>query len=350
MSPRRRDSASCVSVLLLLGLLGGCALERSGLFANEAPPASDLGADAPVALPDLGEEARDLGSPPPSDMAAPPMDMPLPAEDMAAPSVDLGFDAGFDGGFDAGLDAGLDGGRDAGVDAGPPDLGCTGPDACIGGVHTYCIGGVSVTELCALGCSTTTPTRCALFRPSNVDAALFTADGDVLLPASIDTTACSVPGATIAPQGGGLELCVVRGRDVTVPAGATVRVTGSRGLVLLAARDVLVDGVLDASARGTSAGPGAVVGGSGAGGNGAHRDAFGDGGGGGGGRCGGGGAGGRGSGDASSPAEAAGGAAGAVVSVGTLSRWWAGARRAAAPTPSACRRHSPRGAVAAPCS
>jgi len=293
------SSLVILGVVLALGL-AGCAVSRSGLMPEDAgPPVADAARDMPAPPADLG----DLGGPIDDLGVDPPTDMPVIT-------------------MDSGVDAGS---LDFGFDSGPPDLGCTGADTCIGGVRAFCMSGVRVMEPCALGCATTTPGRCALFLPSNVDAALFSTDSDVVLPATVDTTACSLAGAVIAEQPSGPGLCVVRGRDITVPVGTTVRVSGSRALVLLAARDIVVDGVLDAAARGTVSGPGASAARAGAGGDGAHVDTFGDGGGGGGGRCGAGGAGGRGTGDAaSSPAAAPGGAGGAVVDVGTLSPLFGG--------------------------
>ena len=71
--------------------------------------------------------------------------------------------------------------------------------------------------------------------------------GDVTLDAAINTTiepSCSVVVLDV-PAG----LCVVAGANITVPAGVTVAVGGTRPLVLVATGTISVDGNLDAASR-----------------------------------------------------------------------------------------------------
>jgi len=283
--------------LLCLAVCFGsaCAVDRAGLREDDAGPLSerDLGnvdlGSVDLSRVDLGNV--DLGS------------VDLGSVDLG--NVDLGGDmfVPVDLGFDVGL----------------PDLGCTAAETCAAGVHAFCRAGALTSEVCALGCSISTPTRCALFLPSNVDAALFDVATDITLPDAIDTSDCDVAGAIPAAQTGGAEVCVIRGRDITAPAGTTVSVTGTRALVLLAARNVFINGDLDVAAFGTDAGPGALTGGTGAGGIGTHVEVYGDGGGGGGGFSGAGGVGGRGTGDSgATPPAAPGGTAGAAVATTPL--------------------------------
>ncbi|MBT8496521.1 MAG: hypothetical protein KJO07_25965 [Deltaproteobacteria bacterium] len=65
--------------------------------------------------------------------------------------------------------------------------------------------------------------------------------------------------ATTLTQDGGPELAVVVAESIEIADGATVRVTGSRPLVLLAATSLSVAGVIDASADLEIPGPGGTV-------------------------------------------------------------------------------------------
>ena len=108
---------------------------------------------------------------------------------------------------------------------------------------------------------------------------------------TIDTTQLAIPnlpsGVTVdqvAQDPGGPELMVIHARDVQIAAGATVRIVGSRPLVILARR-ITVDGTLDASADLDTPGGGGYgpAMGTGAGGAGTHNGIDHDSGGGGGG-------------------------------------------------------------------
>ena len=71
--------------------------------------------------------------------------------------------------------------------------------------------------------------------------------------------------------------------DLSIPTGATVTVTGSRPLVVIASGAIDVGGLLDAGAHGVAPGPGGDAAGAGLGhgGDGAHAGTYNDGGGGG---------------------------------------------------------------------
>ncbi|MDX6587312.1 MAG: hypothetical protein QOI31_1785 [Solirubrobacterales bacterium] len=111
----------------------------------------------------------------------------------------------------------------------------------------------------------------------------------------------------VQPQAGGPDLCVVVYQDVFIASGASLSVTGSRPLALLATETITLAGLIDAAAGGTASGPGtslpATVG----------QDASGDSrpGSGGGGHAGGGAAGGG----ADTPGGAGGAAAGSETAV-----------------------------------
>lgn len=57
----------------------------------------------------------------------------------------------------------------------------------------------------------------------------------------------------------GEPMCIRVYERIVVPQGVTIRVTGERGLVMMALRRVDIQGVIDASASGSNAGPGAVA-------------------------------------------------------------------------------------------
>ena len=90
----------------------------------------------------------------------------------------------------------------------------------------------------------------------NVTAALNTSTGTY--------NGVPLPDATFEPQGGGLpERMVVQCSTITIPAGTTVQVIGSRVLDLRASGDVVIGGTLDLSANGATPGPGGGGGGPG---------------------------------------------------------------------------------------
>lgn len=207
----------------------------------------------------------------------------------------------------------LDGGL---PDAAVPevDAGCTrAMESCTDGVEHVCdpaTGGL-VSRPCTFACSTFDP-RCVEFIPSNVEPSLLppadAAPLDVATSSTLDTSTCALAGvdARVEPQlGGGSEVCLVRTGALTLAAGATLTVRGTRPLVFLASGPVVVAGTIDASANGGTPGPGGSSGGpsSGARGGGSSGGYGGssaserrDGGGGGGSLCGQGGAGGAGGG------------------------------------------------------
>ena len=68
-----------------------------------------------------------------------------------------------------------------------------------------------------------------------------------------DTSSCT-GGTVVSQTGGAPDLCV---RSVsTFGVSGTVRITGSRPLVVVASEAVTIDGTIDVSARITVAGPG----------------------------------------------------------------------------------------------
>jgi len=192
------------------------------------------------------------------------------------------------------------------------------------------VGGSS----CPLGCSETGGAHCLELIPTNVDASLFVDTGELRIGSDTrwDTGSCaSLPGSPMTvTQVGGPELCVVRTARFSIESGSELRVQGPRPLVILASEYAHIDGDIDVSANGTTAGPGGSgpgtlvsASGGGLGESGRHTGTYADGGGGGGGMCGPGGAGGSGS---SATGGAGGAAAGASSGLSPLRGGWGGGR------------------------
>lgn len=110
------------------------------------------------------------------------------------------------------------------------------------------------------------------FLPAHLDEPPPHATASLVLRDTIDTTALTIDGTAPAPgasfstrlQQAGPEVALLLAGDVTVPAGSTVRVIGTRPLVIVATA-IQIDGVIDAGARGATPGPGGGASGQGAG-------------------------------------------------------------------------------------
>jgi hypothetical protein len=144
---------------------------------------------------------------------------------------------------------------------------CTFPDQCLGGA---CQSGPP----CPLGCSTPPP-RCYEVSPSNVGH-------DYLCPANASDLILS-PGTTIdintddGTINGSLvvtaqwvsqgtderDILVLSFTNITVPQTATVNVSGSHPLALIACADVEINGLINVSANQQRGGPGGYDGGDG---------------------------------------------------------------------------------------
>lgn len=147
---------------------------------------------------------------------------------------------------------------------------CTAGDAlrCDGDQLVTCnaAGTGAVAETCALGCNADM-LRCNNVDPSNGLATYLdqaAQQGDVTLPdgTTISTDNGTVTGPdgaiavanTIIAQPGGPMLRVLMAKSFSV---GNVRVTGTAALSIVAANDVIINGVLDLSADGVTGGPGA---------------------------------------------------------------------------------------------
>ena len=267
-----------------LALLGTLASSQLACSAIVSPDPSRLGVDQDASGPALDAFARDAFVPEGTDANFP--DAFAVTPDAYVPP---GVDAFSPDAFVAIPDAFI------------PDTGCVaGSDRCTGSALTRCVDGSVVATTCALGCAEGVA-RCREMVPSNVDPALLS-EGTmdiVLTSAMLNTSMCP----RVLTQLGGGEACLFVGRNVSVPAGTTVRVTGPLPVIILASGTVTIAGVLDLSAEGVTPGAGGYRGGPVTGDaslrgpqrgtNGAFSGTFLDSGGGGGAHCGNGGAGGN---------------------------------------------------------
>jgi hypothetical protein len=142
-------------------------------------------------------------------------------------------------------------------------LRCEGPQL----VSCNAGGTGEVTQTCALGCDGVGP-RCKGVDPSNGLATYLdqaAQQGDVTLPdgTAISTDNGTVNGpagviavaTTIISQPGGPMLRVLIANSFSI---GNVRVDGTAALAIVSANDISIHGVLDLSADGVSAGPGAI--------------------------------------------------------------------------------------------
>ncbi len=190
-------------------------------------------------------------------------------------------DAHFDGGP---LDAPLADAPPA--DALPVDSGCGAPTGCIAGMLHECVGASIAMTPCRLGCMDGAP-RCYEIDPLNVHdrAPLDSGADDIEVPAGSTWTADTDTGrivddmsreirpalvgmdsrsgisyAQLAPAAiMGAPLGVFSVRSLHIGLDATLRATGARALVILAADSVIVEGEISVSARGDVAGPGTLA-------------------------------------------------------------------------------------------
>lgn len=205
-------------------LASGCVLDRAPLHGE--------GADA--GIPDVPGLDAALPDVPPDD--APDLDAPAPD----APEPDAGSDAPIDA------------------------LSCT-MSRCIDGDRLEeCVGGVAMERICELGCTWGGGAHCRRVAPTNVGSALFQDDAPgvrLMDDTSWSTADCgSLPRGTMTGTGAG-EVCVVRVGELFLREGRVLTITGPRGLVILATGMVELLGDVDASAHGTTPGPGGGRGG-----------------------------------------------------------------------------------------
>lgn len=114
-------------------------------------------------------------------------------------------------------------------------------------------------EPCAGGCLDAPAPHCASLVPRYLpEVCDVRSSGDTAVSSALtlvtDTDATCTGG--IVQQTGGPDICVIRSKTFTVAAGATLKVTGNRAVAFVADDSVQITGTLDASADGTTSGPG----------------------------------------------------------------------------------------------
>lgn len=115
-------------------------------------------------------------------------------------------------------------------------------------------------DTCQLACTTTPTAHCAYLEPRYLPdicdsvATALTLSIDNL--ASLDTGLDTNCNGGIVRQEGAADICVMRYGSINVTSSGTLAVTGIRALALVADDTVMIDGLLDVSARLTGNGPG----------------------------------------------------------------------------------------------
>ena len=174
----------------------------------------------------------------------------------------------------------LEGRLDPSTDAGVADVadaadsgsgsGCDAGAVCRGEVLQRCSGGKIIEESCPLGCKPD-EARCYRFLAANVgDGRLDQGAADLLIQTNatlevdqgtLDGKPLPVPWALEPQLSPYPKLAVLRVRDFVIAPGARLTLRGTAAVVILAARDITIGGVLDASATGKNGGPGGFAGG-----------------------------------------------------------------------------------------
>jgi hypothetical protein len=159
-----------------------------------------------------------------------------------------------------------------GYDLTPCAMGCSadahGCNMCVPN-GTYCTtagvqscgpdGAPTTFEACAQGCVADPQPHCAHLVPrylTSVCDSPATTDFDQAADATLGTdldTSCT---GGIVQQTAAPEICVVRNKTITIDAGVTLKATGGRLLALVADDSLAIHGTLDASADGSTDGPG----------------------------------------------------------------------------------------------
>jgi hypothetical protein len=247
VEPRRdlyyeRGKTRMLRVVLRFECLGDCEAGMACLGDEQCVAADD-------------RRATELG---PWDPDLDPIDVthrgkPFDAGQTNPPGAEGGMDAAEpgDGGEDEG---GPEGGGDAQVDA---------SDAADGTVDA---------DVDAADADAASPPLDFPYAPSNFDpeanAIESAASEDVVLDCGVsqfDSTSlgfsnwcqAAEPAAVVVEQSDDSEAVVLVMRSLRIAAGATLRLTGSRPVILAVFGEARVDGAIDAGARGTASGPGA---------------------------------------------------------------------------------------------
>lgn len=121
-------------------------------------------------------------------------------------------------------------------------------------------GAPTTLDQCSTGCSSDPSPHCMYIVPRYLGSACDTAatgDDTIVNSATLSTDLDTTCTGGILQQTAAPAICIVRNKTIAIAAGATLRVTGSRLLALVADDDLSVHGTLDASADISTPGPGA---------------------------------------------------------------------------------------------
>ena len=117
-------------------------------------------------------------------------------------------------------------------------------------------------ETCAAGCTEAPEPHCTYLQPSYAaladvcDERAAMPDLSIALSQTLDTNAMQTCTGGVITQTNGPPICVLRFGSITVQGGRTLTFTGQRVAALVADSAITVDGTIDASANGSTNGPG----------------------------------------------------------------------------------------------
>ena len=234
----------------------------------------------------------------------------LVAQEVVRLTIQLGPSKPPDGGLDASDGAPPDGRQDGKPPppdghkdvTPPPDLpllpdgGCTvGTSFCKGDAIVTCVGTeagpTQVANPCPLGCVFSAPVKCRELVPStSVPSSFINTGQDSFIPkaslVSINTDSGKITGHSVlavtmtsSQPSPARPITVMAFREITIPKGVTVEVSGTRPLALVASGPITIEGKIIATGGVGDAGPGGYTGasqyqsakGTGAGSNGQHK-------------------------------------------------------------------------------
>jgi hypothetical protein len=169
-------------------------------------------------------------------------------------------------------------------------------ESCSAGCHAASAGASATCNACTPGktscqgndlsqCSADGQISSTVTCPSGCDAKNAQCMGSRVVPSNLPPDACATQSTSdrnfsgtvasldsdndcmqvVQQADGAPELCIIRYRDFGVPVGTTVRVHGSRAMVLLATRNWKLEGTVSVSAQADQAGPGSTSTGAGVG-------------------------------------------------------------------------------------
>lgn len=243
---------------MVVSSLSGCLLNVPGLLHEDAED-SDGDTDSDVDSDTDADSDADIDGDADSDVDG---DIDSDVDGDVDSDVDVDVDGDSDA--DSDVDADTDADSDADPDEPPPCV--EGEFRCDGDELEQCDGRSWVhVEDCVLGCNDAFA-RCHRLDPSNLlpEALYDNASAEVVVVdrVEINTGACNpdifgspTPYAEELTDEGGRAICVYVFQSLTVEDTGVIVAQGSQPLVILAAGDITIRGVIDVGAHGSSSGP-----------------------------------------------------------------------------------------------